>query len=211
MSRISNIDWYRHLSFAAVGGFFAAYAILLRMGIMANAQTLNLLDMLLNSFEGDWLGVLMHIGALVILYCGHHVHGVPASPIRLGYAAGQPSSGCALRRCVGVSPGGNTYYTCSLPHFLCHERPMELLLRSAGKRQLHHLFHQQHQAGCPLPGPSSVRPGKGTAAADVVLCFHHSQLPYRRCVSLLRCGALGDQGFSVCAPFHPLGLLHGGL
>ena len=25
MSRISNIDWYRHLSFAAVGGFFAAY------------------------------------------------------------------------------------------------------------------------------------------------------------------------------------------
>ena len=43
MSRISNIDWYRHLSFAAVGGFFAAYAILLRMGIMANAQTLNLL------------------------------------------------------------------------------------------------------------------------------------------------------------------------
>lgn len=66
MSRISNIDWYRHLSFAAVGGFFAAYAILLRMGIMANAQTLNLLDILLNSFEGDWLGVLMHIGALVI-------------------------------------------------------------------------------------------------------------------------------------------------
>ena len=64
MSRISNIDWYRHLSFAAVGGFFAAYAILLRMGIMANAQTLNLLDILLNSFEGDWLGVLMHIGAL---------------------------------------------------------------------------------------------------------------------------------------------------
>ena len=70
MSRISNIDWYRHLSFAAVGGFFAAYAILLRMGIMANAQTLNLLDILLNSFEGDWLGVLMHIGALVIYIVG---------------------------------------------------------------------------------------------------------------------------------------------
>ena len=70
MGRISNIDWYRHLSFAAVGGFFSAYAILLRMGIMANAQTLNLLDMLLNSFEGDWLGVLMHIGALVIYIVG---------------------------------------------------------------------------------------------------------------------------------------------
>ena len=70
MSRISNIDWCRHLSFAAVGGFFAAYAILLRMGIMANAQTLNLLDILLNSFEGDWLGVLMHIGALVIYIVG---------------------------------------------------------------------------------------------------------------------------------------------
>ena len=70
MSRSSNIDWYRHLSFAAVGGFFAVYAILLRMGIMANAQTLNLLDILLNAFEGDWLGVLMHVGALAVYIVG---------------------------------------------------------------------------------------------------------------------------------------------
>ena len=46
MIRSKNIDWYRHLSFAAVGGFFAAYAVLLRMGVMANAQTLNLLELL---------------------------------------------------------------------------------------------------------------------------------------------------------------------
>ena len=70
MSRSSNIDWYRHLAFAAVGGFFATYAILLRMGIMANAQTLNLLDILLNAFEGDWLGVLMHVGALAVYIVG---------------------------------------------------------------------------------------------------------------------------------------------
>ena len=70
MSRSSNIDWYRHLAFAAVGGFFAAYAVLMRMGIMANAQTLNLLDILLNSLQGKWLGVLMHVGALALYVAG---------------------------------------------------------------------------------------------------------------------------------------------
>ena len=206
MSRISNIDWYRHLSFAAVGGFFAAYAILLRMGIMANAQTLNLLDILLNSFEGDWLGVLMHIGALVIYIVG------TMSTVFLPRLFGWD-----MRR---VSPAVDALCAVVLA-FLPAETPTIPALYpiffamsvqwSSFSGQLHHLFHQQHQAGCPLPGPSSVRPGKGTAAADVVLCFHHSQLPCRRCGSLLRCGALGDQGFSVRAPFHPLGLLHGGL
>lgn len=70
MSRSPNIDWYRHLSFAAVGGFFAAYAILLRMGVMANAQTLNLLELLLNSLRGNWSSVLLHTGALVIYMLG---------------------------------------------------------------------------------------------------------------------------------------------
>lgn len=70
MSRSHNIDWYRHLSFAAVGGFFAAYAILLRMGVMANAQTLNLLELLLNILRCNWGGVLLHVGALVIYVLG---------------------------------------------------------------------------------------------------------------------------------------------
>ena len=70
MIRSKNIDWYRHLSFAAVGGFFAAYAILLRMGIMANAQTLNLLELLLSSLRCHWSGVLMHLGALAMYVLG---------------------------------------------------------------------------------------------------------------------------------------------
>lgn len=70
MIRSKNIDWYRHLSFAAVGGFFAAYAILLRMGVMANAQTLNLLELLLSSLRCHWPEVLMHLGALAMYVLG---------------------------------------------------------------------------------------------------------------------------------------------
>ena len=70
MIRSKNIDWYRHLSFSAVGGFFAAYAILLRMGIMANAQTLHLLELLLSSLRCHWLEVLMHLGALAMYVLG---------------------------------------------------------------------------------------------------------------------------------------------
>ena len=70
MIRSKNIDWYRHLSFAAVGGFFAAYAILLRMGIMANAQTLNLLELLLSSLRCHWSEMLMHLGALAMYVLG---------------------------------------------------------------------------------------------------------------------------------------------
>lgn len=70
MIRSKNIDWYRHLSFSAVGGFFAAYAILLRMGIMANAQTLNLLELLLSSLQCHWPEMLMHLGALAMYVLG---------------------------------------------------------------------------------------------------------------------------------------------
>ena len=63
MIRNKNIDWYRHLSFAAVGGFFAAYAVLLRMGVMANAQTLNLLELLISILRCNWLTAPMHVGA----------------------------------------------------------------------------------------------------------------------------------------------------
>ena len=44
-----NVDLYRHLSFASVGGFFGAYAILCRSGILASAQTMNLLFFLFAS------------------------------------------------------------------------------------------------------------------------------------------------------------------
>lgn len=69
MSRNENIDLYRHLSFAAVGGFFGAYAILCRCGILASAQTMNLLELTIKALQGDVTAVLLHIGALV-LYVG---------------------------------------------------------------------------------------------------------------------------------------------
>ena len=44
-----NIDWYRHLAFACVGGFFGAYAIMSRGGVMGSAQTVNLLELVIGA------------------------------------------------------------------------------------------------------------------------------------------------------------------
>ena len=73
MSRLSknpNIELYRHLSFAAVGGFFGAYAILCRCGILASAQTMNLLELTIAALRGDGLAALLHLGALVLYVTG---------------------------------------------------------------------------------------------------------------------------------------------
>lgn len=70
MSQNENIDIYRHLSFAAVGGFFGAYAILCRSGLLASAQTMNLLELVINALRGDMLAVLLHIGALALYVAG---------------------------------------------------------------------------------------------------------------------------------------------
>lgn len=61
-----NADLYRHLTFASVGGFFGAYAILCRSGILASAQTMNLLELTLNALRGDAVAVLLHLGALAL-------------------------------------------------------------------------------------------------------------------------------------------------
>ncbi len=65
-----NADLYRHLSFASVGGFFGAYAILCRSGILASAQTMNLLELTINALRGDGSAVLLHMGALLIYVAG---------------------------------------------------------------------------------------------------------------------------------------------
>ena len=65
-----HIDIYRHLAFATVGGFFASYAILCRMGVMANAQTMNLVEMVLAALSGDGHGVMLHLGSLAIYILG---------------------------------------------------------------------------------------------------------------------------------------------
>ena len=70
MSNNNNIGQYRHWAFAAVGGFFAGYAILCRSGLLANAQTMNLLELVMNALRGDVVAVLLHIGALVLYVTG---------------------------------------------------------------------------------------------------------------------------------------------
>lgn len=49
LSRNDHIDLYRHLAFSAVGGFFGCHAVLVHGGIMGNAQTVNLLELLLDA------------------------------------------------------------------------------------------------------------------------------------------------------------------
>ena len=70
LCRKPHMDVYRHLAFAVVGGFFASYAILCRMGVMANAQTMNLAELVLNALSGDGHGVLLHLGALAVYVFG---------------------------------------------------------------------------------------------------------------------------------------------
>jgi len=70
LSRQVHIDIYRHLAFCTVGGFFAAYAILCHMGTMANAQTVNLLELVLNTLAGSGTAVLYHLGSLLCYVLG---------------------------------------------------------------------------------------------------------------------------------------------
>ena len=63
-------DLYRHLSFAAVGGFFGGYAILARCGVLASAQTMNLLEMVMDALHGKGGSALLHLLCLVIYFLG---------------------------------------------------------------------------------------------------------------------------------------------
>ena len=59
LSHNDHIDLYRHLSFCAVGGFFGCYAVLIHSGVMGNAQTVNLIELLLDALRGDLHAVLL--------------------------------------------------------------------------------------------------------------------------------------------------------
>ena len=52
LSRNDHIDLYRHLAYCAVGGFFGCYAVLIHSGVMGNAQTVNLIELLLDALLG---------------------------------------------------------------------------------------------------------------------------------------------------------------
>ena len=70
LSHNDHIDLYRHLAFCAVGGFFGCYAVLIHSGVMGNAQTVNLIELLLEALRGDLHAVLLHLGALVLYVLG---------------------------------------------------------------------------------------------------------------------------------------------
>lgn len=70
MAKNIKIDQVRHLSFAAVGGFFGAYAILCRCGVLASAQTMNLLELTISALRGDGIAVLLHVGSLLLYVLG---------------------------------------------------------------------------------------------------------------------------------------------
>ena len=70
LSQNDHIDLYRHLAFCVVGGFFGCYAVLIHGGIMGNAQTVNLLELLLDALRGDLYAVSLHLGALALYVAG---------------------------------------------------------------------------------------------------------------------------------------------
>lgn len=63
-------DLHRHLAFAVVGGFFGGYAVLSRCGVMANAQTMNLMEMVLDALGGKGTSALLRLLCVVIYIAG---------------------------------------------------------------------------------------------------------------------------------------------
>ncbi len=65
-----NIEFYRHMAFSVIGGFLGAYAILCRCGVLANAQTMNLLEMVIDALYGRGVNALLHFVCFLIYIFG---------------------------------------------------------------------------------------------------------------------------------------------
>jgi uncharacterized membrane protein YoaK (UPF0700 family) len=55
-----------HLLMTFIGGYLGGYALLLRGGNFGNAQTGNLVEMMLDLVEGSWVDLLVRLGAMVL-------------------------------------------------------------------------------------------------------------------------------------------------
>ena len=66
LSENDHIDFYRHLAFCAVGGFFGCYAVLVYSGVMGNAQTMNLLELVIDLLRWQLPDMLEHLGAFLL-------------------------------------------------------------------------------------------------------------------------------------------------
>ena len=70
LSENDHIDLYRHLAFCTVGGFFGCYAVLVHSGVMGNAQTMNLLELVIDLLRWQLPDMLLHFGALALYVLG---------------------------------------------------------------------------------------------------------------------------------------------
>lgn len=61
--------WLHH-SAAMIGGFFGAYLVLTRAGIFGNAQTLNLISLVLAICGANIYEVMLRLGVLILYVCG---------------------------------------------------------------------------------------------------------------------------------------------
>ncbi len=116
MHKLKKIDFYRHLSFAVVGGFFAAYAILCRSGVMGNAQTVNLLEMVIDALFGRGMNVLLHFGALALY------------PIFFAMSVqwGAFNGAQGFNSSTIFSTNNTKQTSLALAHYLCEKDPMYL-------------------------------------------------------------------------------------
>ena len=86
LSHNDHIDLYRHLSFCAVGGFFGCYAVLIHSGVMGNAQTMNLLEMVIDLLRWQLPDMLLHLGALALYVLARKVKSGDLSQVEVSYA-----------------------------------------------------------------------------------------------------------------------------
>lgn len=66
MDQEARLEECLHYAMALNGGFMGAYALLNRGEIFGSAQTANLIHIVLDLAELDWMSLLLHLGALLL-------------------------------------------------------------------------------------------------------------------------------------------------
>ena len=158
LSENDHIDLYRHLAFCAVGGFFGCYAVLVHGGIMGNAQTTNLLELVIDLLRWQLPDMLLHLGALALYvlgtmltvllphWCGADMHRV------------SPAITAAMAVVLFLLPPELDPVVALYPIFFAMSIQWSSFAGARGLLQLHHLLHQQHEADIAGAGRLSVRP-----------------------------------------------------
>ena len=132
LSENDHIDFYRHLAFCTVGGFFGAYAVLVHSGVMGNAQTMNLLEMVIDLLRWQLPDMLLHLGALAL-----YVLGTMLTVLLPHWCGADMHRGGAGSPAAAAEHGDRT-----VSRVLRHELPVEQLCRRPRLLQRHHLLYQ---------------------------------------------------------------------